>query len=94
MNCLKNNEEVRPEEEDLELQRSNSERRVNIMWRSCCLELNRDFTIFFTKYIILISLMIFFSFELHIAEDCNDKSLYQSLLLLVLGVAIPSPRLQ
>jgi len=93
MNCLKNNEEVKPEE-DLELQRSNSERKVNIMWRSCCLELNRDFTIFFTKYIILISLMIFFSFELHISKDCNDKSLYQSLLLLVLGVAIPSPRLQ
>jgi hypothetical protein len=94
MNCLKNNEEVRPEEEDLELQRSNSERRVNIMWRSCCLELNRDFTIFFTKYIILISLMIFFSFELHIAKDCNDKQLYTSLLTLIIGVAIPSPRLK
>lgn len=93
MNCLKNNEEVKPEE-DLELQRTNSERKVNIMWRSCCLELNRDFTIFFTKYLILIGLMIFFSFELHIAEDCNDKSLFQSLLLLVFGVAIPNPKLR
>ena len=32
MNCLKNNEEVKPEE-DLELQRTNSERKINIMWR-------------------------------------------------------------
>lgn len=86
--------EEKEEMNDLELQRTNSERKVNIMWRSCCLELNRDFTIFFTKYIILIGLMIFFSYELHIAEDCNDKNLFQSLLMLVLGISVPNPRLR
>ena len=79
--------------EDLELQRVNSEVRANIMWRSCCVELNRDFTIFFTKYIILIGLMIFFSVELHISITCEDKQLFISLLTLIIGVAIPNPKL-
>lgn len=83
------------EEKDLELQRVNSEQRHNnIIWRSCCLTLNKEFTIFFTKYFILIALMAFFSVELHLAVNCEDKSLYQSLLLLVLGVAIPNPKLK
>jgi len=93
MNCLKNNEEVKPEE-DLELQRTNSEINGRKRWKSCCFYVDREVVVFSTKYFILIALMTFFSFELHIAKDCNDKSLYQSLLLLVLGVAIPSPRLQ
>ena len=78
---------------DLELQRSNSEVRANVMWRSCCIELNRDFTVFFTKYIILIGLMVFFSAELHLSITCEDKQLFMSLLTLIIGVAIPSPRL-
>lgn len=84
-----NNKEVEPEE-DLELQRVNSERKT---WKSCCLTLDRDFVQYAVKYSILIGLIIFFSMELHLAEDCNDKQLYNSLLMFVVGLAIPAPRL-
>lgn len=90
MNCMKNNQEVEPEG-DLELQRVNSERKT---WKSCCLTLDRDFVQYVVKYIILIGLIVFFSLELHLAEDCNDKQLYNSLLMFVVGLAIPAPRLK
>lgn len=80
--------------EDLESQRTNNEINGRSGWKSCCFYVDKEVVVFSTKYFILISLMIFFSYELHIAEECNDKSLFQSLLLLVFGVAIPSPRLR
>ena len=80
--------------EDLELQRCNSEINGRKRWKSCCFYVDRDVVVFFTKYFILISLMTFFSVELHLSIDCNDKQLYQSLLMLVFGVALPSPRLR
>ncbi len=90
MNCIKNNQEVEPEE-DLELQRVNSERKT---WKSCCLTLDRDFVQYVVKYIILIGLIVFFSVELHLSNNCEDKQLYNSLLMFVVGIAIPSPRLK
>lgn len=89
MNCMKNNQDVEPEG-DLELQRVNSERKT---WRSCCLTLDRDFVQYVVKYTILIGLIIFFSLELHLSDNCEDKQLYNSLLMFVVGIAIPSPRL-
>ena len=81
-----NIKEVEPEEkEELELQRVNSERKT---WKSCCLTLDREFVQYAVKYLILIGLIIFFSIELHVAEDCNDKQLYNSLLMFVKIVAI------
>ena len=88
------NEEIKEGGEDLELQRTYSERKANVMWRSCCVELNRDFTIFFTKYIMLLGLMVFFSYSLHESETCEDKNLFQSLLMLVLGISVPNPKLR
>ena len=91
MLCIHSNENNDKPQEDLELQRVNSERQT---WRSCCLTLDRDFVQYAVKYIILIGLIIFFSLELHLAEDCNDKQLYNSLLMFVVGLAIPAPRLK
>ena len=81
------------EMKDLELQRTNSEINGRRRWKSCCFYVDRDVVVFSTKYFILIGLMTFFSYELHIAEDCNDKNLYQSLLMLVLGISVPNPKL-
>ena len=62
-------------------------------WKSCCFELEREFTVFITKYIIIISLLIFFAVELHLSDACEDKNLYQSLLMLLIGIALPNPKL-
>lgn len=85
-----NNEEMK----DLELQRTNSEINGRRKWKSCCFYVDREVVVFSTKYFILISLMIFFSAELHISNTCEDKNLYQSLLMLVLGISVPNPKLK
>jgi hypothetical protein len=90
MICPNNDEEMK----DLELQRTNSEINGRKRWKSCCFYVDREVVVFSTKYFILISLMVFFSAELHISTTCEDKNLYQSLLMLVLGISVPSPRLR
>lgn len=72
---------------------ANNENNDNRGWRSCCFNLDRDFTLFFTKYLMLCGLMLFSGYNLSTASECVDKSLWQSLLLLVIGIALPSPGL-
>ena len=63
-------------------------------WLSCCFYVDPAFATFIVKYLILIGMLTFFAVELHLSEDCNDKNLYQSLLLLCLGLAIPAPEIK
>lgn len=81
------------EQKDLELQRVDTPIDV-VKWRSCCLEMDRDFAIFFVKYFIIIGLISFFAVELHLSNTCEDKNLFQSLLMLIIGVALPNPKLK
>ena len=80
------------EQNDLELQRVDTPDSKR--WKSCCLVMDKDFAMFFTKYFIIIGLITFFAAELHLSESCEDKNLYQSLLMLIIGVAIPNPKLK
>ena len=90
MICPNNDEEMK----DLELQRTNSEINGRKRWKSCCFYLDKEVVVFFTKYFILISMMTFFSVELHISTTCEDKQLFMSLLTLMIGVAVPNPKLR
>lgn len=90
MICPNQEEEMK----DLELQRTNSEINGRRRWKSCCFYVDRDVVVFSTKYFILIALMTFFSAELHLSTTCEDKNLYQSLLMLTLGISVPNPRLK
>ena len=81
------------EQGELKMERVNTPDRTT-KWRSCCLTMDKDFAIFFTKYFIIIGLISFFATELHISETCEDKNLFQSLLMLVIGVALPNPKLK
>ena len=85
MNCMKNNQEVEPEG-DLELQRVNSERRV---WRSACLRIDKSFAVFMVQHIVLVGLIVFFAYEMHISDTCESQNIYQSLLCMVLGLIAP-----
>ena len=84
--------EEKKNEPDLELQRVDTPE--NIRWKSCCLLMDKDFVIFFTKYFIITGLLTFFAIELHISDTCEETNLYQSLMLLMIGVAIPNPKLK
>jgi hypothetical protein len=81
--------------DDIELHRTDTpaNRRV-IRWHSCCLTCDKDFVEYMVKYFLLCGLMIFFSVELHISEKCESDQLYTGLLTLIIGIALPSPRLK
>jgi len=85
MHCMKNNQEVEPEG-DLEIQRVNSEHRV---WRSACLRIDKSFAIFMVQHFVLVGLIIFFAYEMHISDTCESQNIYQSLLCMVLGLIAP-----
>ena len=80
---------------DLDLERNLTPIEVRRKrWLSCCFYIDPAFATFIVKYIILIGMLVFFSVELHISTECEDKNLYQSLLLLCLGLAIPAPTIK
>lgn len=63
------------------------------VWRSACIEIDREFVVFMSSYFVLTGLLTFFCVGLYKAESCEQSNLYQSLLLLILGVILPSPRM-
>jgi len=46
---------------------------------------------FLSQYVVLSGMLVFFSVALYQADTCEDTNLWQSLVLLVFGVMIPSP---
>jgi len=46
---------------------------------------------FLSQYIVLTGMLVFFSVALYQADTCEETNLWQSLVLLVFGVMIPSP---
>jgi hypothetical protein len=83
------------EDTDLELQRQDTpSQRARKVWRSCCLQIDAEFVMYMTKTLTLIGLIIFFSYELSVSETCEQSNIYQSLLCMVIGILIPSPRIK
>jgi len=81
--------------DDLELQRTETPIEIKRRrWESCCFKLDREVVQYFMKYFILISLMVFFSIELHLSETCESDQLFTGLLSMCIGIALPSPRLK
>ena len=79
---------------DLELQRIETPAEIKRRrWVSCCFQMDREVVQYFMKYFILVSLMVFFSIELHLSDKCETDQLYTGLLSMVIGLALPSPRL-
>ncbi len=81
--------------DDIELQRVDTpvNRRV-LRWHSCCLTCDKDVVQYLMKYFILISLMVFFGIELHLSDKCESDQLYTGLLSMVIGLALPNPKLK
>ena len=64
-----------------------------IVWRSGCFDLNKGFVKFVCAFIISLVLLTFSIYMLLTIEKGEDKSLYISLITLVLGVYLPSPQI-
>ena len=64
-----------------------------ITWRSFCFEVDRDSVRYFTQVGVLISVGIFSSVMLVINPECNAQRNYSAILMICLGVFIPTPKI-
>jgi len=64
------------------------------MWKSCCLQVDRRAVIFFSQLSISISIIIFCMTQLWIHhEDCDKNQLYTGILMTIVGVHLPQPKM-
>ena len=61
-------------------------------WRSCCFSINSNAAKYFVQASILASLITYSAVMLVVNNDCNSQSNYRSLLMMCLGILIPSPK--
>ncbi len=71
------------------------ERKFNhaYTWNSCCLRVDRRALSFFTQAAFSAAIVGFCIAMLSISQDCETFSRYSPLLTLVIGVWLPSPKL-
>ena len=55
-------------------------------WNVACIR-------FSTQYVLIVGLITFFAVGLYKSDTCEDSNLYSSLLMLVIGIGLPSPSL-
>lgn len=63
-------------------------------WKSCCFKLDKDFMKFFVQITISFMVLTLSIYKLVIITNNEDKSLYVSLLTLVLGIYTPQPTIK
>jgi len=71
-----------------------SEFKHRIMWRSCCVELDKRAVLFFSQLFISVSIVTFCITLLIVKQDCETFSRYSPLVTLLVGVWLPQPQLR
>ncbi len=63
-------------------------------WKSCgnC-TVDKRSTVFFSQLTIAITVIIFCIAQLSLSDSCEKDSLYSGILMLVVGVYLPSPQI-
>ena len=61
------------------------------LWRSCCVEIDRDAVVYLTGFSLITASMVFCFYQLIVLKDCHSQQSYLSVLTLILGVLLPSP---
>jgi hypothetical protein len=62
-------------------------------WKSCCLKVDKLAVKYFTQVVILGGLIVFSAVMIVVDKDCNSQRNYSSLLMISLGILIPTPKL-
>jgi hypothetical protein len=63
-------------------------------WTSCCIEMDKRATVYFTQLGIILAVMIFAVYQLLTITDCDKSTGYMGLLTLLLGYVLPSPTMR
>lgn len=64
------------------------------VWQSCCFECDKDASVFFSIYFIIVSVVGFCFYQLTNMPDCSDQQTYVGVLSLILGVLLPQPKIK
>jgi hypothetical protein len=70
------------------------ERQSGDMWRSCCFTLNKQMLKYLIQVIILSSLIVSSVVMIIVDKECNSQRYYASILMICLGVFLPSPTIK
>tara|TARA_R110002072_G_scaffold118067_3_gene249251 strand:+ start:46 stop:339 length:294 start_codon:yes stop_codon:yes gene_type:complete len=63
------------------------------VWRSFCFQIDRRVLLFFSQFSIGIMVIGFSLFQLNKKDTCEHQQLYTGLLTMMVGIFLPSPRL-
>ena len=78
----------------LEEQKEDKDRQSDDMWKSCCFTLNKQMLKYFIQIIILTSLIVSSVVMIIVDKDCNSQRYYAGILMICLGVFLPSPTIK
>jgi len=71
-----------------------TEFKRRVMWRSCCVELDKRAVLFFSQLFISLTIVTFCITLLIVNQDCATFSRYSPLVTLLVGVWLPQPQLR
>jgi hypothetical protein len=84
---------ISPETKKRELELA--EKKYETQWKSCCGNtFDSRATIFFSQFTIAMVVTSFCIYQLIHEESCEAQGLYSSILTLILGVFLPSPKMK
>ena len=64
------------------------------MWKSCCINMDKNATIFFSQLFIALTTITFCIYQLSTSESCEHDSLYSGIFSMVIGCYMPQPTLR
>jgi hypothetical protein len=62
------------------------------LWRSCCILVDKRVVVFSSQLLIAVSVISFCFYQLSIDDSCEHNQVYVGLLTMILGIFLPSPR--
>jgi hypothetical protein len=68
---------------------------THYIWRSCCgMLLDKRVLVFSSQFLITLMIISFSLFQLSIDNTCEHQQFYASLITMLIGIYLPSPRVK
>jgi len=64
------------------------------IWRSCCLVVDKRVVVFTSQFIITLMIITFSLWQLAQKNTCEHQQFYSSLITMLIGIFLPSPRVK
>ena len=89
-------EAKRPASEELLLEPPRQVRleraRSEVLWRSCCVEMDSRALLFFSQLVLSLVVLLFCIYEIATLPDAAERSWSEMTATFIIGVWLPSPR--